>query len=402
MADSQRHREEIVVALAAWKESLAAILRSRLGPAPSVRAIASALDIGRGAGHALSHILQADDGAEIGGLLPGIKTRQVLLERFGRMDLDPESLHDFATAQEHLDDLLRRRAPSKVALISLLADGSTTGSVQANLLEGLRKRFESDAMLLGASAEHLVAAQVFAPASHGDLVDMAGVQLLSGVRQWRPDAAIELYRPFPKAPGSRGLGDDPTSAIVSDACTPGWADRVVHSAPPGYHEAWVLRARSSSRSEDPRTLRLGFGESSTGVGSARRTEPDDTAEMGCPVWLPIRMIVLECWLHRDLPRGGAPIAGLYHAFNPRAQQHPCRERCRIPIPANIIDVGPDPAPPEDLDGSDAVVAYRRLMTRAVERLGTSIDDYAVHRLTLPWAPTGGLLTISWPLAPPIE
>ncbi len=400
MTTSPSVPEEIVSALLAWRNALTAIVHRRLGAAPSVRVIAAELGIGRGAAHAVSQVLVHDDPTSMGAALPGIKTRQLLLDRLGQMDIDPERLRTFAMAQERLENLLRRHAPSKVALISLLAGSSPSGPVQSQLLAGLRKRFESDAMLLGGSAEHLLAAQFFAPASDGRHVDMAAVQLLDTVQQWRSDAEIDVYRALAERMNPTTLVDAGPGAIVPAACSEGWSDRIATFPQTNDGPIQRLRPRSTSEASNHPTLRLGFGEAIRGVGPMTADEPGDTAEMGCPVWLPIRTLVLECWLHRDLRRGGSPTAAIYHSLIRDFRPGPERERFRVHVPTPLTNLGSDWSPPDDLRDPEPITAYRLLTNLALQRLGATVDDFEIHRLVLSWAPTAGLITISWPLADP--
>jgi hypothetical protein len=398
MTESTSHREEILTALLAWRAGLAELLRDRIGPAPSVRAIASRLDLGRGAAHAISRILRARDGMEIGVETPGLKIRQALLARLSETDVDHDRLQTFAVAQDRLEDLLRRHAPSKIALIAVLTESSSGEQMRARLLEGLRKRFECDAILLGASVDHLLAAQFFAPGPEGDLLNMVGIQHLSGVRQWRPDAEVELYRAFHAKRGCLGLSDESTMPLVPEASDPDWTDQVEDTEIRESPRAYVLRPGTGSASRSASSLHLGFGEYAEAIGSMVGTTPADRGEMGCPLLLPTRTLTLECWLHHDVRRGGEPEAAVYHDFRPRQLTVPERRRIRIPIPTTLTTIESDWSPPGEVDDPTAKEACRILANRAAARLGTTIDDYEVHRLVLPWPPTGGLVNISWPLA----
>ena len=400
MSESNLHRDEILAALVAWRDELAHVLRDRLGPAPSVREMASRLGIGRGAAHAISRILIARDGTQIAAEVPGLKIRQLLLAQLFDLDDDHVRLHRLAATQDHLESLLRRHAPSKVALIAALADPSSGEQVQASLLEGLRKRFECDAILFGASVEHLLAAQIFAPTPRGDLLNLVGVQLLNGVRQWRSNAEVELHRPFAGTRQGHSLSDDQSTPLVPDASDPNWADRVEDTAFREHHRAYVLRPRTVLPSENRSALRLGFGEYLGAIGAMDREEPGETGEMGCPLLVPTRMLVLECWLHRDIRRGGDLEATVYHDFRPGLLSAPERRRMRIPIPTTLTTIKSGWSPPDEIRDNDAIEAYRLLASRGVERLGTAIDDYEIHRLVLPWPPTGGLVNMTWPLADP--
>lgn len=399
MTESHPHREEILSALVVWRDELARVLQDRLGPAPSVREMASRLGIGRGAAHAISRILFARNGTQIGAEIPGLKNRQLLLARLFDLDADHVRLQRLATAQDHLESLLKRHAPSKVALIAALADPSSGEQVQSSLLEGLRRRFDCDAILFGASVEHLLAAQIFAPTPRGDLLNLVGIQLLNGVRQWRSNAEVELHRPFSGRWQGHGLSEDQSTPVVSDASDPNWADQIEDTAFREHHRAYVLRPRAVLPSESRSALRIGFGEYVEAIGAMERKEPGETGEMGCPLIVPTRMLVLECWLHRDVRRGGGLEATVYHDFRPGLLSAPERRRMRIPIPTTLTTIKSGWSPPGEIGDKDAIEAYRLLASRGVERLGSTIDDYEIHRLLMPWPPTGGLVNITWPLAP---
>jgi len=400
MTESNSHRDEILAALLAWRDGLAAVLHDLIGPARSVRVIASRLGVGRGAAHAISRILLARDGMEIGAEAPGLKVREVLLDRLSEEEVDHDRLEALMVAQDRLENLLRSHAPSKVALIAALAEPSSGEPMRPRLLEGLRKRFECDAILLGASVEHLMAAQFFTPGSQGDLLNMVGIQHLVGVRQWRPDAEVELYRAFHTRRGSLGLSDESAMPLVPEASDPNWTDLVEDTGTRESPRAYVLRPGTVLASNGASGLRLGFGEYAEAIGSMVAAEPGDRGEMGCPLLVPTRTLILECWLHRDVRRGGEPEATVYHDFRPGQLSRPERRRIRIPIPTTLTTIESDWSPPGGVDDPHAKDAYRLLATRAAARLGTAIDDYEVHRLVLPWPPTGGLVNISWPLAEP--
>jgi hypothetical protein len=387
-------RVEIESALRDWCAVFREVAESILDHPPTVRTLADRTGLGRATTHKLVRMLEARTAAGVASMLPGRSMRRKILEQCNGALGDTSLIDRLETAEERLSTVLDRHAPSTARLLALVGDDADDANLRQQMLRGFRSRFEIDSVLIGTSAEILVATQAFVPGPDGESIDVAATQFLGGLHQSRPSTTTEVYRVADMSLEGM-LSSDQTEPIVPDLSSPTWRERLRFQDKPQPHLGYML-----SPTEHPGPpLQLAFAEYRRNIGHMTRSAPGDTGEMSCPIWLPTQRLVMETWLHKDLRRGGDPIAHLYHAYHLSWTRIPDRERFRVPLPADIERLERGWTPPAELDES-ALTATEGLADRVSLRFDAPLHDFEVFRIDLACPPMSSAVAIQWLLATP--
>lgn len=382
-------RNQIAETIEPWRAALRDAVEAALGPSPSVRTVSDRLGIGRGTAHNLVRLLKAEGLPAIVASLPGAAARDAMVERCAECCPDAAASDRLETAHHRLVELLRMHATTAAQLVALVSDDTSDADLQRRLLRGFRSRFDFDRLQYGGSGRRLVACELVAPSAEPGWVSLAAVQIIDAVQRLRPGPPLEAYRPLSDFEASRHpepLQRD-HSNIPDDA-----AIRFFPGGESPVNEYPVYLVESSDRATP---ADLAFREVQHRIGPMEAEGPEETAELGCPIFMPFEELVFEVWFHRDVRRGGDPIARLYQSYSTGQYGRPLRERFRAPLPASLEPVAPDD------DGSlpdDTAAGRRMLLGEAARQLDTRFEDYSGVRLTLACPPAGGMFTIVWPLA----
>lgn len=367
-----------------WRSALDEAVRAVLKREPTVRAIADRFEIGRGTAHNLIRLLQAETLPSLVALLPGTKARESVVIQC-RASGSPESLQsELEAADEHLNGVLERFGLTRGRMAALVGDNVDDGELRRRLLQGFRSRFESDQLLIGAEASMLVAAQVAVPSSDALHVDIAGTQILAGVRRLRPGPPVEIYHSF-------GAGEEALQQSMSEGLDELHLTREHAASVRGFN--YLMTDPSSDRDHGAITA---FLETVAMIGLMDSDLEDDYAEAALPILLPIQQLRYEVWIHRNVRRGGPPTAHLYPARDSNPRQFDRHNRARLPLPADLEMV----EKPFAGDGLDSDLARRHagLIEMACRRLGVAVEDLVCYRVQLACPPNGSKVTIRWPLA----
>jgi hypothetical protein len=367
-----------------WRSALDEAVRAVLKREPTVRAIADRFEIGRGTAYNLIRLLQAETLPSLVALLPGAKARESVVIQC-RASGSPESLQsELEAADEHLNGVLERFGLTRGRMAALVGDNVDDGELRRRLLQGFRSRFESDQLLIGAEASMLIAAQIAVPSSDALHVDIAGTQILAGVRRLRPGPPVEIYHSF-------GAGEEALQQSMSEGLDELHLTREHAASVRGFN--YLMTDPSSDRDHGAITA---FLETVAMVGLMDSDLEDDYAEAALPILLPIRQLRYEVWIHRNVRRGGPPTAHLYPARDSNPRQFDRHNRARLPLPADLEMV----EKPFAGDGLDSDLARRHagLIEMACRRLGVAVEDLVCYRVQLACPPNGSKVTIRWPLA----
>ena len=392
--NSDHPRVLLEEALLRWQAALRALIEQRVRGGVSVRSLADRLDIGRGTAHNLVRILQAETLPGIAASLPGRSTRETLLFKF-RPENATSSLYEaLKAAQAALEETLGRYAPTTAQVIALACGDASDDDLRRRLLRGFRSRFEIDQLMHGGSAETLLAAQIVVPSADGLHADVAGVQIIDGIRFVRPETQFEVYRGFSSASGNPS--ERRQQALQEPLCS--GLDRIdltEHADDPDEPRVFSSLIEPSSNYDDGEVT-LAYCEHSSECGPLDSPFEDDFAEPACPIFLPIRQLQFEIWLHRGMRRGGEPSAHLYHTRDTSPKRFDRHNRSRVPLPADL-ELIDDPWAGNDLK-PELAARYKSLVQIATERLRCSVADLDCYRVSLPCPPMGSRVAVRWLLA----
>jgi hypothetical protein len=372
-----------------WRSALQRVIQGGLRREQTVRGIADCFGIGRGTAHNLARLMEAETLPSMVALLPGAKARESVVIRC-RMSGSSEALQsELEAADERLNGVLDRFGLTRDRLAALVGDNVDDDELRRRLLRGFRGRFESDQLLIGAEASILIAAQIAVPSSDDIHVDIAGLQVLAGVRRLRPGTPVEVYRSF-------GGGTDPLQRSHSDGLDVMQVIEEQSSSPNG-HGARFDYLLTEAAAGGNRSAILAFLETKARLGPMDSDREDDYAEAAVPILLPIRQLRYEVWIHRNLRRGdGPPTSHLFmtRESSPKDPDH--HERLRLSLPSDLEVV----AAPFERHGLDPDLADRHasLVELACRRLGVAVEDLACYRVQLAFPPNGSKVVIRWPLA----
>ena len=367
-----------------WRSALDGVVRGGLKRELTVRAIADGFKIGRGTAYNLARLLQAETLPSLVALLPGAKARESVVIRC-RLSGSPEAMQsELEAADGHLNGVLERFGLTHSRLAALVGDNVDDGELRRRLLRGFRSRFESDQLLIGAEASMLIAAQIAVPSSDDLHVDIAGTQILAGVRRLRPGPPVEIYHSF-------GAGEEALQQSMSEGLDELHLTREHASSGRGFN--YLMTDPSSDRDHGAIAA---FFETVAMIGLMDSDLEDDYAEAALPILLPIRQLRYEVWIHRNVRRGGPPTAHLYPARDSNPRQFDRHNRARLPLPADL-EVVEKPFAGDGLD-SDLARRHAGLIEMACRRLGVAVEDLVCYRVQLACPPNGSKVTIRWPLA----
>lgn len=389
-----RSRAAIEQALRCWQTAVGAVISERVRGGLSVRNVADRFGIGRGTAHNLVRLLQSETLPGIAASLPGRTTRETLLARC-RMAKAPSSLLDsLDAAQSALEATLASHAPTTDRLIALACGDASDDDLRRRLLRGFRSRFEIDQLMHGGSAETLVAAQIVVPSEDGRSADVAGLQIIDGIRFVRPETQFEVYRGFMRR---SGRPSEPLQQALQEPLCSG-LDRIDLAE----HCDEFKNPRISSFLIEPSPtyddgeVTLAYCEHCLERGPLDSPFEDDFAEVACPIFLPVRQLRFEIWLGREMRRGGDPVPLLYHNLATSPKSFDRHDRARVPLPADLQLVD-DPLAGDDLTPGLAA-RYASLVDIATGRLRCGVADLDCFRVSLPCPPMGGRVAVRWLLA----
>lgn len=370
-----------------WKAALAAVVGDAGGNVTTVRSLAEALNIGRGTAHNLLRVLQAETLPGIVASLPGRHSRESVLIKCRLARVPSHLLDELDAAQSELEGSLRRYAPTTDRLVAIVCGDASDDDLRRRLLRGFRSRFEIDQLMHGGSADQLIAAQIVVPSADGLHADVAGAQIIDGIRFIRPETQFEVYRGF-----SRATDGSPPS-LCESLCAGLEGVDLAHHQLPDRITSYLIEPNGSY---DEGSVALAFCEHSLSRGPLDSEFEDDFAEAACPIYLPTRRLQFEIWLHRQLRRGGDPTPHLYHTRDSSPSAFDRHNRARVPLPADL-DLVDAPFAAGGL-ASPLGARHKALMLEASSRLGCGLEDLDCFRVRLPCPPMGSRVAVRWLLA----
>lgn len=256
--------------------------------------------------------------------LPGAKALRQLRDAAIAAGVEADLLDALRAATDHLDTTVTRVAGSTSRLVKRIdatprpgADGGGTGSESAK-----RRLFESAAELTGRSSEVWFAAYAYWPLAGEEerRVELARINgLLAHIA--RPDAVPLTFHSFSSKPTDGGATEAPRPLVPNGGhapIVPQFTTQplpVVSSKRPG---EFVVQAIDPAPSSEAAPIDLVLGSRSVIPHPASRDPQID--EAWAMVNFPVRHLVFDLYLHRDLARACIPSVDA-HLWRPDFAQH---------------------------------------------------------------------------------
>lgn len=321
--------------LKAIRSELLAFLAAMPVAAQNASGLSRLLDVERTTcQRTVSAITTPYPGVALAGQLPGTRGIRLLVEAAaGRgIQIDPESLKRLDKALSAYDEATRKLAGSRSRLLKridrTLAASATPGSSRSAEAELAHREalFEAAAALTGRSSDVWLAAHIYTPVpGHPEVIAQARAHGLIGHRA-EPDAVPLTFHIFGE-PADETRNDLTTFRPLRESSTEGIPDElltefstnpapVVHSAHP---DEFIVQTIEPSP-DQPEAAPIDLIFALTGGVSHPSTRPVNTEEVWALVNFPVRRLLLDVFMHKDIARQCVP--GLdVHLWRPDFAQH---------------------------------------------------------------------------------
>lgn len=380
--------------------ALHAALEPRLPEDFSARSFARLLKLDKSLGWNVHRMTFATDPATVLSALPGKRGQRTLRDGLVSAGCTPASIEAVDEALGGLLATIESRRISSRELKAMAAGGLDSEAQRREMSRRQKAAYEANAALRGSAIVERVACYLVAPsATAPGRIDLVALSLIGGIVKLRPCGPLPAYIPTQTAdadaaPSARGgpIGDHPSCPfLVRAASSADLQDSELVQAfatPPRRDSVFLADAAEHRKSP----LILGFGESIRGIGSARRTPGDTTANLVKPILGPTARLVYDVLLHRALP-AVEPAAACFMHIAPREVQLEFSELARLPV---VLEAGW--AKSTAIRGNTPVhEAYQTLLARGAAAVGTDVPDYRVYRVTIDHPPAPSAVRVRWNL-----
>jgi hypothetical protein len=338
----------------------------------------------------LSKILTEDDAVAAIPHLPGKSGMRITLQSLAEAGVSADALHRLREANEQFDRVVDVHCGDRATLKMMLGH-LDAGNGHAAVDETQRKKlFEGASAVWGVQAETQVSAHFVAPsAGDSDRLDFATVSGLLGFRRLRQDAAwaiasvrnyaddgsprpAEAFEPLDRsvAPGE--------APLLREFCSDPPPELRVVPGPPGVTRYELVEGPVGNTA----ACDCISGWLSRSWVSPWRTEDDRFGEHLVQLSTPVKLVVHDLFVHRDVPFSLPPRTLLYSQL-PGGPVYPqCgRDRGQLPLREDVIELGtpPDVIIPE-------LPRHRRITDAVFARLDGTAADFVGYRLKLRFPP----------------
>ncbi len=341
-------------------------------------------NLGKNLAWKVARIIAAEDALAAVPLIPGAGGLEILLTAMGDAGARAETVDRVRGAARAFDDMIEVHVGDR-AMLGIILD--SMGSSEEKPLAMSRKlAFRGNSGIWGIQADVRVTAQFIAP-STGDpgVLDLAIVAGFTGLRRLRSLPRWPLFRidsynddQSHRPAGGRRMAIDPEAAddpwLIPEFCTGSLPEITVR--PSG-------RALIYDAGDGP-IGRLGefdcfFGFIDRGDVPRYRDETNTTAELVSSISMPVKTVLFDLIVHRDLSEAispklellGHPATGLLGSDSVAILPH--AERMTLLGQATMVKT---PLVPD----------YDRLIARVFERGGWNARDFVCLRLVMPYPP----------------
>lgn len=330
--------------------------------------------------------MQPAGDVKLAAALPGVQGLRMVITRATTVFSRQAGLRDVArqlsAAVDAYERLIRRLAGSRARLLSrLAAPGSRAMSDRAatDPTSAREQLFEAAAELSGRQSDQWLAVHLYEPTANPDrLVQTRAHGLLGHVA--RPDAVPLTFHAFATAPPSAEKNDDLGRflplAPAADDDVPAEVLRQFTSDPPPVvrskqPQEFLVQTldRQPSAAAEPFDIVFGM----TGVMAHPGRYAPFLEEVWALVNFPVRRLLLDVYLHREIARGCIP--GLdVHLWRPDfASQAGERWQTRFPTGPTLQVLGASPQPPA------AYPRYGELLDTLLQARGATRQQFVGYR-----------------------
>ena len=402
--DFQAVVHDVSDAAVRFADALRAAMQPVCQPEQGVRALGRRLSIDKNVASAALRILRAPDASTVLAALPGVRATHALLRAIGAAGAPAAVVDAAERAHAALRQVLESRGYDPRAIRALSAGAQDSKRVRAELRRAHRAAFEAGRVIWGYHLRARIGAALIAPNPDGEHCDLAAMTLLHDIDRLGPGPAQRVYAPMvrwtagtPAVAGAVALGSHPRLPTLIERLSSARLLPAEVDAGVGPDEGCAMfKARHSARNGP---LDLAFGEIVPGIGTRYRGDDDTSAEVALPVAMPMALGIIDVLLHRDLPRGGDPVAAHFAARVRPGEAAAWAGATRLPLHDECHEVGPGELP-HALRG--AAPAYRDLLELGARSLGKGLRlrDFACFRLAMAHPPMPTSLVLRWRLADP--
>lgn len=333
--------------------------------------------------------------------LPGPSGFRIFLEAMEAQKTSPADRTAAQKAYDNFQEMVDRHASDRPTM-QLLLDSLAVQEGDASRLEESRQlAFQGNSGILGIQADVRLASFFVAPnAEQPHLLDSATLGGLFGLRRFRPNASWVLTRTTyfddegnefddsnqqPLDPNFPGPGP----SLLGDFCTQPIPEVTVRRV--GSRELYELKQGLIGNTG---ACDICFGHYFHADVPRYRDEQNEKGEFHLFLSSPVKTLVLDLFLHKDLGMGQAPEAIMPLNFNQDVMSLQARDE---------QDYLPLPEEPQLLHGSRPSVVtplierYTEMTDLVYRRLGWQAEDFRAWRMEVSFPPLPATLIFSFPL-----
>lgn len=388
------------------------LIHTALPHGPSSRAWTRVYGVDKMLAWKIMRLCEAIDLPGVLGHLPGRSGLRVLVQRLRQGGCDEAAVAAFERAALHLWDELESRRVTRNAMATLAAGAlDSPAQIRARLRDRRAMRLASE-RIWGVSAAVRVSTYLLAPARTPDMISLAMITIMDGLRIHRRGEPWCVFSPSVNYPvsdpdleaappdgevvsgadesGGPLVRHDPLGPLISEHCDDLGRSAIALHPTSGTRHLYLDRDRVPLS----KPMRVVFGEVTPLLGSAHASTPGELGMINSRVVTPVATLVLEVMLHRDLPPPATdPTALCFMKIDPQ-QRRSFEKPLRLPVDAEVFR---GPVHPMTKLRGDAAIARRHTLDLAASALRTRIDDYECHRLVVADPILGSTISLRWRL-----
>ena len=381
------------------RSAVKVILDTKHKAKSGARACAREFGFDKSIGWKIYQIGYSEDFVTALSALPGARGWEIVFAKFSASSATPSQVDEAKTALAAFEKQLASRRIDRSMLSGMAAAVDDTEESRRQMLRLRKQASDAMAVILGVHVNARIGGYLCMPSKTPGMVDIAATTVVAGLERRRPGPPWLLYKQIwsydakgAAIPAALGpLVDSPMAPLVEDLSSPNLrSDEVARR--PEERGAFDFIGRSATRSD---ALTIAFAELETAVGPFSKQGSERTAELSMPISKPTTTAVLDILMHRDLPRGTAPTAGMFASLGVAGRDPSHRERLRLSLESQVST----PASLHvEATCSEANRAYAELCRRSAAKFGFDLSEFECHRIVVPHPPVPCTIMMSWELA----